>query len=71
MAVSVAVIGGVALPSVMWRDASGHRIPKQIVILIPILAGALCFGLGSVLLNIFGLRVSAKPPSRARDSGEL
>jgi hypothetical protein len=69
-AVSVVVIGGVALAVVMWRDPSGHPMPKEIAILLPIVAGALYFGLGSALLSIYGLRVSAKPEQKSSGDSE-
>lgn len=69
--VSLAVIGGTAVPVVTWRDAdSGRPMPKMVAILLPLVAGALCFGLGSALLNLLGLSVSVKPEQESSGDPE-
>jgi hypothetical protein len=61
---SVAVIFGVALPIVRWRDpATGQSLPRLIAILAPVLIGAAVHGIGSLVLRLLGLRVLAKRES--------
>jgi hypothetical protein len=61
---SVAVIFGVALPIVRWRDpATGQPLPREIAILAPVLIGAAVHGTGSLFLRLIGLRVWAKRES--------
>jgi hypothetical protein len=61
---SVAVIFGVALPIVRWRDpATGQPLPREIAILAPILIGAVFHGIGLLFLRLIGLRVWAKQES--------
>jgi hypothetical protein len=62
MAVSVAVIGALAVFLVTWRSpGSGRPLPRQVAMIAPILGGALCFGIGTALLRLFGVRVVKKP----------
>ena len=58
---SLAVIPGVAIPIVTWRDPdSGRPLPRLIAIVTPVLAGAVFFGIGSSILKILGLSVLSK-----------
>ena len=60
--VCVAVIVGVALYLATWRDAdSGLPVPRKVAILVPLLAGAMCYGIGSAILRFMGLPVLVKP----------
>jgi hypothetical protein len=59
---STAVIFGVALPIVRWRDpATGQGLPRLVAIVAPLLIGAAVHGIGSLFLRLIGLRVWAKP----------
>jgi hypothetical protein len=59
---SLAVIGGVALAVVSWRDPdSGRPLPREMAIAVPVLAGALCCAIGTGLLRLLGLSVLTKP----------
>lgn len=67
----VAVIVGVALYVAMWRDADSKLpIPRKVAILAPLLAGALCFGIGSAILRFFGVPVLEKPEEDRSDDTE-
>jgi hypothetical protein len=67
MVFSLAVIGGVALLLVTWRDPnSGQALPQKVAIVTPVLAGALSYAIGSWLLRILGLRVE-KPKKELSD----
>jgi hypothetical protein len=58
---SVAVIVGVALPIVRWRDPeTGLPLPRSMAILSPLLIGAAFHGIGSFLLKFLGLPVWSK-----------
>jgi hypothetical protein len=71
MFVCVAVIAGVALYVATWRDADSKLpIPRKVAILAPLLAGALCFGIGSAILRFFGLPVLVKPEKDPFDDTE-
>ena len=62
MLLSVAVIFGVALPIVRWRDPlTGNELPHEVVIIAPILIGAAFHGIGTLLLRLVGLRIWTKP----------
>jgi hypothetical protein len=64
---SVAVIFGVALPIVRWRDpATGQPLPRHIAVLAPVLIGAAVHGIGSLFLRLIGLRVWSKRASEAK-----
>ena len=66
--ISFAVIVGVALPVVTWRDAdTGRPLPKMIAIVVPLLAGALCHGIGTTILRFLGLTVFRKPKNASSD----
>jgi hypothetical protein len=68
MVVSLAVLAGVALPVVTWRDPeSGRPLPRELSIAVPLLAGALCYGIGTGILKIFGVSVEA---TRSRESAD-
>jgi hypothetical protein len=67
MLVSLAVIGAVAIPVVTWRDPEdGQPMPKMVAILTPVLAGALCYGIGTAILKVLGLPVLV--PSKKQSS---
>jgi hypothetical protein len=58
---SVAVIFGLAIPIVRWRDPeTGQALPRGVAILAPVLIGAAFHGLGTLLLRLVGLRVWSK-----------
>jgi len=68
MLVCVAVIVGVALYLATWRDAdSGHPISKKVAIFAPLLAGAVCYGIGSAILRFLGLPVLKKREKESSD----
>jgi hypothetical protein len=69
LALSLVVIGAVALPLVSWRDPdSGRPLPRSVAIVGPVLAGAVFYGIGTGLLRILGLSVLAKPKQQSADS---
>lgn len=73
LVLSVAVIGVVALALVTWRDPeTGRPLPRMVAIIAPVLAGAICYGIGSGLLRMLGLAVLVKPkkesPERDRQT---
>jgi hypothetical protein len=71
MVLCLAVILGLAVPVVTWRDpADGRPLPRIVAITIPILAGGLCYGIGSVILRALGLPVLAKPKKGSSDRAE-
>jgi len=66
MLLSVAVIFGVALPIVRWRDpATGQPLPRYVAIVTPLLIGAAVHGIGSLFLKLIGVRVWSKRESEA------
>ena len=68
---TVAVIIGVAIPIVQWRDAeTGKPLPRMVAILTPVLIGAVFHGIGTVLLRVVGLRTWAKSETDDSDSSE-
>jgi hypothetical protein len=59
MVLSLAVIFGLAVPLVRWRHPeTGQPLPRSVAIFVPVLAGALCYGIGSVILRLLGLPLS-------------
>src|SRR5262249_49497816 len=55
---TAAVIFGVAIPVVQWRDAgTGRPLPRVVAIFAPVLVGAMFFAIASGLLRLAGLRV--------------
>jgi hypothetical protein len=71
MVLSLAVIGGVAIPVVRWRDpGSGSPLPQEVAIAAPVVAGALCYGIGAALLKILGLPVFVRPKKEPPDASE-
>jgi hypothetical protein len=61
---SVAVIFGVAIAIVGWRDpATGQPLPLAIAIVAPISIGAAVHGIASLFLRLIGLRVWARRES--------
>ena len=57
----VAVIFGVALPIVQWRDpVTRQPLPRDIAISSPFLIGATFYGIASLFLRLIGLRVWSK-----------
>jgi hypothetical protein len=58
---SVAVVFGVALPMVRWRDPeTGQPLPRSVAIFSPLLLGAAFHGIGLLVLKLVGLRVWSK-----------
>lgn len=58
---TVALIFGVAIPIVQWRDPdTGRPLPRLIAISLPVITGAVFYGGASFLLNLIGLPVMAK-----------
>jgi len=69
--VSLAVIFGVALPVVTWRDPdTGRPMPKMVAIVVPVLAGALCHAIGAAILRILGVTILVNPKKETTDSSE-
>jgi hypothetical protein len=65
---SLAVIVAVALTVVQWRDPnSGEPLPRDALILTPVVAGALFCALVGGLLRMLGVRVLAKPKKESCD----
>jgi hypothetical protein len=58
---SFALIFGVAIPIITWRDSTGHPLPRTVAIACPVLIGAVFHGIGTVILRLFGLRVLSEP----------
>ena len=68
VALSVAVILGSAVPIVTWRDPDTKQaLPRTVAIAAPVIAGALCFSIGSLLLRILRLSVWSKPTKDLSD----
>jgi hypothetical protein len=56
-----AIIFGVALPIVRWRDPlTGQALPREIAIFSPLLIGGAFFGIASWFLRLIGLPVWSK-----------
>jgi len=69
---SVAVIFGLAVPIVRWRDAAtGQPLPREAAILAPVLIGAAFHGVGTFLLRLAGLRVWSKSETDESRSPEV
>jgi hypothetical protein len=55
---TLAVMVGVAIPIVRWRDpATGQPLPRSIAILSPLLIGAAVHGIAMLVLRVIGVRV--------------
>jgi hypothetical protein len=55
---TVALIFGLAIPIVQWRDPQTREpLPRTVAIFAPLLIGALFHGLGTIVLRCVGLRV--------------
>ena len=68
---TVAVIIGVAIPIVQWRDAlTGEPLPRELAILAPLLVGAAFHGIGTLLLRLVGLRIWSKSDTEDSSSSE-
>jgi hypothetical protein len=64
---STAVIFGLAIPIVHWRDPdTGEPLPRIMAIVAPLLVGAAFHGLGTLLLRLVGLHVYV-PPKKNED----
>jgi hypothetical protein len=62
MLLSLAVIVVVALTLVRWRDPnSGQTLPRDALIWIPVVAGALFYAIVGGLLRMLGVRALPKP----------
>jgi hypothetical protein len=65
MLLGLAVIVAVALTLEWWRDPiSGKTPPRALLILIPVVAGALFYTIVGGLLRMLGVRALAKPINR-------
>jgi hypothetical protein len=61
---SAVVIFGLAVPVVHWHDpATGHRLPLEAAVWIPILAGACFHGAASFVLWLLGIPVWSRQPA--------
>ena len=59
------------MPIVTWRDPdSGRPLTRSVAIALPLVAGALCFGMGSTILKVLGLAVWAKLKKGSSDRAE-
>jgi hypothetical protein len=68
---TTAVIFGVALPVVQWRDPeTGQPLPRMVAILAPILIGAVFHGIGTGFLRLLGLQTWSKSEKDASGEGE-
>ena len=68
MVLSLAVIVGVGIYMVRWRDSeSGHRLRTEHVVWASLLIGASFFGISSVVLRLVGLRVWSEPDNKRID----
>ena len=57
----MAVIFGVAIPIVQWRDhMTGRPLPRDVAIWAPVLIGAVVYAIGIGLLRLLGLRIRYK-----------
>jgi len=71
IAVCLAVIGGVAFYLVTWRDPqTGLALPHKVAIFVPLLAGAVCYGIGAAILKILGLPVLTRPNEESSDRSD-
>ena len=69
---TVAVIFGVAIPIVQWRDPVRHTpLPTEVAIAAPFIVGAAFFGIVSVLLRLVGLPVWSKSETEESDSSNV
>jgi hypothetical protein len=72
MLVCVAIIGAVAVYVATWRDAdSGRPLPRNVSIVVPLLAGAVCYGIGTAILRILGLPVFLSPEKDSSDAADV
>jgi hypothetical protein len=63
---TVAVIFGVAIPIVRWRDpVTGESLPRIVAIIAPLLIGAAVNGIATLLLKLVGLPIWSKQPKDA------
>jgi hypothetical protein len=68
MLLSLAVIVAVALTLVRWRGPnSGETLPRDALIQIPVVAGALFYAIVGGLPSMLGVRVLAKPMKESCD----
>jgi hypothetical protein len=66
MLLSLAIIVAVALTLVRWRDPnSGEALPQDVLVVIPVLAGALFYAIVGGLLRMLGIHVLPKPMKRS------
>jgi hypothetical protein len=64
---TVAVILGVAVPIVRWRDPdTGQALPRSIAIFAPFLIGAAFHGIATLMLRLVGLRLWKAPEKDER-----
>jgi hypothetical protein len=68
MLLSLAVIVAVALTLVRWQNPnSGETLPRDALLQIPGVAGAMFYAIGGGLLWMLGVRVLAKPMKESCD----
>jgi hypothetical protein len=68
---TIAVIFGVAIPIVHWRDPDTKQpIPREAVIAAPFVIGAVFHGIGILLLRLVGLRIWSKSDTEDSSSSE-
>jgi hypothetical protein len=66
--VCLAAIGGMAFYLLTWRDPeTGLALPQKVVIFVPLLAGAVCYGIGAAILQVLGLPVLRQPEKESDD----
>jgi hypothetical protein len=71
IALCVAVIFGSAVPIVRWRDPISRKsLPTELAIALPILAGGICYGIGSVICRLLGIPVVARRKQDAPPTAE-
>ena len=69
MLLSVAVIFGVAIPIVQWRDAeTGQPLPRMVAIFTPLIIGAFFNAIGIGLLRLVGVRIWSGPEQDDSDA---
>lgn len=69
---TVAVIFGVAIPIVRWRDPdTGRPLPRSIAIFGPLLIGAVFHGIATVVLRLVGVRMWKAPEQDETPPGGL
>jgi hypothetical protein len=68
-ALSVAVIGVAAVSIVTSRNSFVREMPNEVLIVVPILIGAVFCGIGTVLLKLIGLPVFVESEDDVDEEG--